>query len=63
MKQPNIAIEVFMSLSKLFLIVLLVNNIIWLGVLYTIVEKSSYETTLNQDGENNIQGVNNGTIN
>lgn len=63
MKQPNIAIEVFMSLVKWFLIVLLVNNIIWLGVLYTIVENSSSETTLNQDGENNMQGVNNGTIN
>ena len=63
MKQPNIAIEVFMSIVKWFLIVLLVNNIIWLGVLYTIVENSSSETTLNQDGENNMQGVNNGTIN
>ena len=63
MKQPNVAIEVFMSLVKWFFIVLLVNNIIWLGVLYTIVQNSSSETTLNQDGENNLQGVNNGTIN
>lgn len=63
MKQPNIAVEVFMSLVKWFFIVLLINNVIWLGVLYTIVENSSSETTLNQDGENNMQGVNNGTIN
>lgn len=31
-KQPNVAIEVFLSLVKWFLIILIINNLIWAGV-------------------------------
>lgn len=63
MKKPNEFVEVFMSLVKWFLLVMLLNNAIWLGVVYTLVSGTSEETTLNQDGENNTQGINYGTIN
>jgi hypothetical protein len=61
MKKPNEFVEVFMSLIKMFLIVLVLNNLIWAVVF--MVNSSSDEATLNQDGSQNIQGVNNGTIN
>lgn len=63
MNKPNNVVEVFMSLVKWFLLVMLVNNIIWLGVVYSLINGSSEETTMAQDGENNVQGINNGTIN
>ena len=63
MKKPNETIEVFMSLIKWFFIVLLLNNAIWFGVVYSLVNDTTEETTLNQDGENNTQGINYGTIN
>ena len=61
MNKPNEFIEVFMSLIKWFLIIFLINNLIWAGVF--VVATSSEETTLVQDGSENIQGINNGTIN
>ena len=61
MKKPNEFIEVFMSLIKFFLVVLLINNLIWAGVF--VIATNSEETTMIQEGENHIQGVNNGTIN
>lgn len=62
MSKPfNESIEVFMSLIKWFLIILLLNNLIW-GIIF-VVSSSSEETVLTQDGTDNIQGINNGTIN
>ena len=61
MNKPNEFIEVFMSLIKWFLVVLLINNAIWAGVF--IISTSSEETTMVQDGQNNSQEMNNGTIN
>lgn len=63
MNKPNPFIEVFMSLVKWFLIVLLVNNLIWAGVLYVILNGSEYSNTISLDDsfENEItQGVTNG---
>ena len=61
MKKPNEFVEVFMSLIKMFLIVLVINNLIWACVF--VVNSSSDESTLIQDGSQNTQGINNGTIN
>lgn len=63
MEKPNKFIEVFMSLIKWFLIILLLNNAIWGIIFYKTVSSSNEQTELAQDGENNIQGINNGTIN
>lgn len=60
MKKPNNVVEVFMSLVKWFLLVLLANNLIWLGVLYSILSTSSTEISQAQDGTNNYQEMNNG---
>lgn len=63
MKQPNSFVEVFLSLIKWFLVVLLINNLIW-AMVFVISNSSVQETTtLSQDGTDNIQGINNGTIN
>lgn len=63
MKKPNEFVEVFLSLVKWFMIVLLLNNAIWGIIFYKTVSSSVEQTELAQDGENNIQGINNGTIN
>lgn len=63
MNKPNPFIEVFMSLVKLFLVVLLINNLIWAGVLYVILHESEYSNTMSVDDAvvNDInQGVTNG---
>jgi hypothetical protein len=57
MKKPNEFIEVFMSLIKLFLIILLLNNAIWGIIFYKTVSSSGYD--VEQDGHNNIQEVGN----
>lgn len=64
MKKPNEFVEVFLSLVKWFLIVLLINNAIWLGVVYCLVSGTNDEESavLTQSGENNVQGINNGSI-
>lgn len=66
MKEPNAFIEVFLSLVKWFLVILIVNNLIWAGVF--ILATSSEETTetyneMTQDGYNNHQELNNGAKN
>lgn len=61
MKKPNEFIEVFMSLIKWFLVVLLINNLIWAGVF--VIATSSEEVIMTQDGQENLQEINNGTIN
>lgn len=63
MNKPNSFVEVFLSLIKIFLLVIILNNLIWAGVVYKMLSSASSETVLAQDGENNTQGINNGTIN
>ena len=60
MKKPNDFIEVFMSLIKWFLIILLVNNLIWAGVVYVLVAGNDASITQMQDGTNNTQEMING---
>lgn len=60
MNKPNPFIEVFMSLVKLFLVVLLVNNLIWAGVLYVLINGADSTNTQYIDGENNYQELRNG---
>ena len=56
-KQPNIAVEVFLSLVKWFLVFIVINNLIWAGIYsYTINTASSDSITTAdvwQEGENN----------
>ena len=60
-KQPNIAVEVFLSLVKWFLIFIVINNLIWAGIYsYTLHKASSDIITsaeMLQDGANNNQRV------
>lgn len=64
MKQPNIAVEVFLSLVKWFLVFIVINNLIWAGIYAYTLTKASAETTSStevwQDGTNNKQSVING---
>lgn len=62
MKQPNIAVEVFLSLVKWFLVFIVLNNVIWAGVHYGYFAKSFNGTSMEvmQDGTNNNQSVTNG---
>lgn len=57
MKKPNEFVEVFLSLVKWFMVVLLLNNAIWGIIFYKTVSSSIIEAE--QDGENNIQEVGN----
>lgn len=66
MQTPNEAIEVFLSLVKWFLIVLvatqIITNGIWAGVHYGYFAKSFSGTHMEvqQDGTNNNQSITNG---
>ena len=62
MKQPNIAVEVFLSLVKYFLLFIILNNLIWAGIHFSYVAKSFSGTAMEvmQDGTNNNQSVKNG---
>lgn len=62
MKEPNIAVEVFLSLVKYFLLFVLINNIIWATIHFGYVYKSFNGTSMEvmQDGTNNNQSVTNG---
>lgn len=62
-KNPNIAVEVFLSLVKWFLIFVVVNNLIWAGVFlahFHSINGSSSTVELLQDGHDNNQSVTNG---
>lgn len=61
-KQPNIAVEVFLSLVKWFLVILIINNLIWAGIFTHYLNKSitSSTTEMWQDGTNNNQSITNG---
>ena len=60
MKQPNIAVEVFMSLVKWFLVFVLLNNLICGLGMYSFVGGTSTDINQTQDGENNYQEMTNG---
>lgn len=62
MKEPNMIGEIFLSLVKWFLIILIINNLIWAGVHYGYFAKSFSGTSMEvmQDGTNNNQSVTNG---
>ena len=59
MKKPNIAVEVFMSLVKWFLIILLLNNLIWGAIFYSAINGDGLQASQEQDGHNNYQAINN----
>lgn len=61
-KEPNIAVEVFLSLVKRFLVFVIINNIIWAGIFTYYVHKSVGDTTAEmwQEGHNNNQSITNG---
>ena len=66
MKTPNVAVEVFLSLVKWFLIFIVVNNLIWAGIYSYTLHKSSSDIITSsdvwQDGtiNNNNQSITNG---
>ena len=67
-KEPNIAVEVFLSMWKWFVGALIITNLItsliWASVHYGYFSKSFSGTTSTtemwQDGTNNNQSINNG---
>jgi len=60
MNEFQIAKEVFLSIVKWFLVVLLLNNLIWGVVLYSFVSDTSTDINQSQDGTNNYQEMTNG---
>lgn len=63
MKKPNLLVEQFLSMLKIFLIFVILNNLIWAGVFFGYVDRSfggSYDIAMTQDGENNNQSLTNG---
>ena len=63
MKQPNLLVEQFLSMLKIFLVFVILNNLIWAAVHFGYVSKSfggSYDIAMTQDGENNNQSLTNG---
>lgn len=60
MNEFQIAKEVFLSIVKWFLVVLLLNNLIWGIVLYSFVSGTSTDINQSQDGTNNYQEMTNG---
>ena len=64
MKQPNIAVEVFLSLVKWFLIFVIINNLIWASAFVYYMNKSitdvSHNIEMTQDGQDNNQSITNG---
>jgi len=59
MEKPNTAIEVFMSLVKWFLIILLLNNLIWGAIFYSAVNGETIQASQEQGGHNNYQAIRN----
>jgi hypothetical protein len=60
--QPNIAVEVFLSLVKWFLVILIINNLIWAGIFTHYLNKSIGDSNIEmmQDGQHNNQSITNG---
>lgn len=65
-QEPNIAVETFLSLCKWFLIILIINNLIWAGIHFDYVSKSfsgtsmAAEMNLESGTQNNSQSITNG---
>lgn len=65
-QEPNIAVETFLSLCKWFLIILIINNLIWAGIHFGYVSKSfsgtsmAAEMNLESGTQNNSQSITNG---
>ena len=60
MNEFKIAKEVFMSLIKWFLGVLVLNNLIWAIVVYGIMGGGDISADMTQNGHDNIQEMTNG---
>lgn len=60
MNELQIAKEVFLSIIKWFLIVLLINNLIWGVVIFKMLSGEDVGMTQIQDGTNNLQEMSNG---
>lgn len=62
MKTPDISVQVFLSLVKWFLVILIANNLIWACVHFGYVSKSFAGThvEMTQDGKDNNQSMING---
>ena len=62
-KEPNIAVETFLSLCKWFLIILILNNLIWAGIhfgyYFSSFDGTSSYVLQEQSGYDNVQGVEN----
>lgn len=60
--KPNIAVEVFLSLVKWFLIFIIANNLIWAGIFTYYLNKSVTDSNIEmtQDGQQNNQSITNG---
>lgn len=54
--------EIFLSIVKWFLIIFIINNIIWAGIFIHYVNKSVTDTSveMTQDGQHNNQSITNG---
>lgn len=61
-QEPNIAVETFLALVKWFLVILIVNNLIWAGIHfgYYFSSFSGTSVEMQQDGEHNNQSMTNG---
>ena len=60
MSEFQVAKEVFLSLVKWFLVILLLNNLIWGLVIFGLLSGGNTDITQTQDGESNFQEMNNG---
>ena len=58
--KPNEPVEVFMSLIKIFLLFVLLNNLVWYCVIHSLTSTNGAEITQMQDGTNNVQEMTNG---
>jgi hypothetical protein len=58
MEKPNTTIEVFLSLVKWFLIILLLNNLIWGAIFYSAVNGDGLHAEQEQGGHDNYQVIN-----
>lgn len=57
MNEISIAKEVFLSIVKWFLVVLLINNLIWGVVFFATIYNSTADLSVTQDGTENYQEV------
>ena len=63
-KQPNIAVETFLSLVKYFLIFVVLNNLVWAACFMHYVTRTitdgAESIEMLQDGHDNNQSITNG---